>query len=357
MPISVGTITVAALSAASIVSAGDILTITGTGFPYVNAGTYVTDGLVAYYDGINNTGTGLHDNTSTKWKDLSNSGNDVTISNAAGISGWTCNGFEFPDNVRFERAGNLVKNLPVADENYSVELVWNPSHGRNFNEGGFIGWGKYNSDLASNKTRFFSDANKFRHYWWGNDFDFAIPNRTGVRQMSITYDNAVGRKAYAEAIYAAEKAIITDKKKNTAAGQILYIGHTGNMNTDANEHANGNLIHSVRIYNKPLTKTQIEHNYQVDKARYISPGASQVAVKIGNEACECLTIISATEMRCTLPPNSGIQNVTVSYGGANDIKVGEVSYKSIWLNGEKPKWLFINGQQVKAAWRNGQRVF
>jgi hypothetical protein len=356
--ISVGTITVAALSAASIVSAGDILTITGTTFPYRGVEAYVQTDLVAHYDGIYNDGINKsHNNTSTTWKDLSDSHNDTTISNTAGVSGWTCNGFKFPTGVYFKR-DNPLTNIPVGDTNYSIEFVYDPKNADNLKVGGFLGWGN-DSYGNANKIRFNDIPNGgsnryFSHYWYGgaHDFNFEIPSGTGVRQMSITYNNTSGRRAYAEgAVFSTH----TSKGKNTTSSNPLYLGYTGhNHNTYGQEYANGNLIHSIRIYKRALDQNEIQWNYEVDKIRFM---VSPPVVKIGNEECKCLTIISATEMRCTLPPNSGVQNVTVSYGGDNNIKVGEVSYKSIWLDGEKPKWLFIDGQQVKAAWYDGSRVF
>jgi hypothetical protein len=376
MSITIGGIMVAA----SIVSAGDTLTITGTGFPHVNTGEYVQNGLIAYYDGINNVGTGLHDDNSTIWKDLSGMGNDVTIKYTDGdwaettidtpaeISGWTCNGFEFPNNVFFKR--DVVAGLPVENANYSVEIVLTPSNSGTFKTDGLVGWGKAREFFESNKIRFHDGKNKFRNYWWDCDLDFEINDINGARQMSITYDNNIGRKVYAEGGTATILASHVDNKcepthkdpatginKNTTPGEPLYIGHTGHFFNDANEWANGTLIHSIRIYDRPLTTTDITTNYNVDKARYISPSASPMVVKIGSEPCKCLTIISATEIRCILPPNSGVQPVTVSYEGNTNVKIGEVSYKSIWLNGKKPKWLFVNGKLLKAAWYNGQRVF
>ena len=41
---------------------------------------YETDGLIAHYDAINNTGSG-HDSTATVWKDISGNGNDLTLYN------------------------------------------------------------------------------------------------------------------------------------------------------------------------------------------------------------------------------------------------------------------------------------
>ena len=48
----------------------------------LTSSSYVQDGLVGQYDGIDNVGTGLHDPTATTWKDLAGS-NDLTLTNTA----------------------------------------------------------------------------------------------------------------------------------------------------------------------------------------------------------------------------------------------------------------------------------
>jgi hypothetical protein len=364
MSTTVGGIVITALSSAVLASAGDILTITGTGFPFITAGEwYKTDGLVAHYDGIFNVARNQpHDNTSEVWKDLSEKGNDVTISDTTQTGGWVGNGFQFPNGVYFKRAGGSVKDIPLGNANYSVELVWDSSHVANVNSGGFIGWGPSLKNSQANKTRF-RDNNKrrLRHYWWGTqgsggyDFDFDIPANRSARQLSITYDNMTVRKVYADAVYFAEN---TNRSKNTAGGYDLYVGHTGNgigQTTGTNsEYANGNLIHAIRVYDRTLSEEDIKHNYRIDNARY---NVVLPEIKVGGKLCGNLTIVSDTEISCTLPSGSGILPVTVSYGDAKNIQVGSVPYKSILLGGKKPASMFIDGKKVKAAWMNGYRIF
>ena len=44
--------------------------------------SYVQDGLIAQWDGIDNSGTGTHDPNATVWKDLAGH-NDLTLTNSA----------------------------------------------------------------------------------------------------------------------------------------------------------------------------------------------------------------------------------------------------------------------------------
>lgn len=58
------------------------------------------DGLIAYYDGINNVGKGEQDNTSTIWKDISSSNSHARLSSSFTLDGtndgWVENGLLFP---------------------------------------------------------------------------------------------------------------------------------------------------------------------------------------------------------------------------------------------------------------------
>ena len=60
----------------------------------VNETDYVTEGLIAHYDVINNTGNG-YSNTTTTWKDLSGNGNDATLIGFDSTSGWQENYIKF----------------------------------------------------------------------------------------------------------------------------------------------------------------------------------------------------------------------------------------------------------------------
>ena len=49
--------------------------------------SYVQKGLKASYDGIDNTGTGVHDASSAIWKDLTGNGYDGTLASTVSATG------------------------------------------------------------------------------------------------------------------------------------------------------------------------------------------------------------------------------------------------------------------------------
>ena len=87
---------------------------------------YDKSGLVLWYDGINNTGTGNTDSSSTTWKDLVGT-NDGTLLNfdKTSDSGWNNKGLLFDgvnDKVQF--IGNIT-------DNYTISLLVQPTQYKN----------------------------------------------------------------------------------------------------------------------------------------------------------------------------------------------------------------------------------
>ena len=78
---------------------------------------YVSDGLVLYLDGINNTGNG-HDSNATTWKDLSGNNNDGTLN----IANWTENSFKSDStNKSYVKLPNVLTG-----NNYTIQLTFMP---------------------------------------------------------------------------------------------------------------------------------------------------------------------------------------------------------------------------------------
>lgn len=67
-----------------------------------DTGNYAASGLLLHYDGINNSGTGVHNAFSSTWMDLSGNGNNGVLKNmsltSTETSGWIENGLVFDGN-------------------------------------------------------------------------------------------------------------------------------------------------------------------------------------------------------------------------------------------------------------------
>ena len=121
----------------------------------VNKYGYVLDGLELYYDGIDNTGEGVHDNNSTVWKDLSGNNHDGTLNNfgANAISGWHNNYLSFDGvndwvNCGEQNYANVTLEATYVDKSgVNKEIFGNWDTGGN---GLIINKGKYSSNVYNN---------------------------------------------------------------------------------------------------------------------------------------------------------------------------------------------------------------
>ena len=88
---------------------------------------YVLDGLQAYYDGIDNTGTGTHDRTATIWKDLSGNGNDATLNNfgTTPTSGWGNNYLSFDGVNDWVNCGEINDEYATLDIAFLMKSSFN----------------------------------------------------------------------------------------------------------------------------------------------------------------------------------------------------------------------------------------
>ena len=81
----------------------------------VNKYGYISNGLILYYDGIDNSGSG-HKNPNTTWKDLSGNGNDGTI---AGTCHWTENSLD----IRQGNTGTITQKTTFSGLNSFTLLL------------------------------------------------------------------------------------------------------------------------------------------------------------------------------------------------------------------------------------------
>ena len=91
--------------------------------------SYVQDGLIMHFDGINNTGNG-HSNTATTWKDLSGKTNNGTLNGCKwgenclefdGIDDWVNCGEKYYSNITIEA---VVEYNEIPNKEICVATNW-----------------------------------------------------------------------------------------------------------------------------------------------------------------------------------------------------------------------------------------
>ena len=223
----------------------------------VNKYGYVLDGLQLYYDGIDNSGEGKHDNNTLIWKDLSGNNNDGILNNfgTSSISGWHNNYLSFDGINDWVNCGE--QNYP----NVTLEAAYVNKTGSykeffgNWESGGnglLIKDGLYQSNIYTNNQYYYLETNT----------NGEINKRL---TQSMTYDG----KEQALYINGEKKANIevTGDIKSPINNTVMAIG-TNATGSEISIGVSDIDVYSVRIYNRGLTEEEIEVNGIADGRRF-----------------------------------------------------------------------------------------
>ena len=214
---------------------------------------YVSDGLLVYYDGENNTGTG-HSATATTWRDLSGNNNDATLNgfDNTAESGWHSNYLAFDGKNDFAEKTGIV----VDGANGTIEIVGKyltegktdlymlrslASGGRTYIKGGYITKGNPTRDINFNTDNLYNLSSRVLKYYTENGtsytFNYYNMEVSGEPQIYQSIDN----------------------------GNYISIGSFVNTNWEQGPKMQ---VNAVRVYNRALTEDEIRQNYEIDKARF-----------------------------------------------------------------------------------------
>ena len=213
---------------------------------------YITDGLVACWDGEYNAGTSMtHSNNASNWLDVINNlplngYNHAWDTNSAIFNG---------TSTYFTTTNTATKN--AMNTGQSVEIVCR----KNINAGWgvvFCANGNYIMGLNINTPRtvclkgvYSGNDNHQSSYQWIDDGN--------IHSYSIYYSNWNMFLDGSQANYLGPQANGTSQG-NYLLGKRIYQGVSGGF-------LDGN-IYCIRIYNRQLSSSEIVYNYNVDEARF-----------------------------------------------------------------------------------------
>lgn len=238
--------------------------------------SYAQEGLIAQWDGIDNSGAGIHDPGAKVWKDLA--GNyDLTL---LPKGSWSADGRSL---AVYGAAAVCSNSLPAYKTIEVVYKMSNPKGQILFASGGtsqvndfhFIVFNR--SGETSGTTGYFSGAWKVPspHVVW-DSFD-----PSAVRSMAATYNNG---EAYAPngnvaAVYA-DGVARNDGSADTAWG--LGDGHImiGDR-AEAGAYPWFGEVYTIRIYSRALSAEEIAANHAIDEARFYAPAQDEGYVTDG----------------------------------------------------------------------------
>lgn len=266
--------------------------------------SYVQDGLVAQWDGIDNVGVGQHDSSATQWVDLT--GNDLDWKIDLAGAEWAECGLELKGT---KNVGTMAKNTATAFNGKisTIEFVYinrASQHGIIFCPG------------YGDKTYLYTDEN--------NRVGFYGPN-SGTRYgttvalnstncFSVSYIRADGEVSPTgvSAFYVNGVEKVTegmgDYWSASMSGNIYLGGRNGTP------YCNGELL-ALRIYDRVLTDDERQQNCKIDSVRFL-----------GATSADGLDV-SGAPMACG--------EVTPAYGTKNGLAVGEsftCSAQAAWTN-------------------------
>ncbi len=254
---------------------GVVMFASAVAYGYTSA-SYVQDGLIAQWDGIDNAGVGFHDPGAKVWKDLAGNYDLTLLPKGA----WSGDGRSL---TVYGASAVCSNSLPAYKTIEVVYKMKKPGGRLLFCSGGtsqvsdfrFI---VFNRDgETSGTTGYFSGAWKVPapHVVWAS-FDPAA-----VRSMAATYNNG---EAYADngnvaAVYA-DGVARDDGSADTSWG--LGDGHImiGDR-AEAGAYPWFGEVYTIRVYSRALSAEEIAANHAIDEARFYAPPLDEGYVSDG----------------------------------------------------------------------------
>lgn len=224
---------------------------------------YITDGLVAMWDGEWNAGGGVHDATHEGLTDLSGNGSDLVFAS------WL--GHEVGENyIVFPTTGAVhatVLNTSAINAAYDSKLVY--AECVTFNNTGnagnlfTIGGGDQNHGFALVPRSYSESRTGYLHKVGNGVALSSLPSTTpnGVYQHTLLYSGTTA-SATMNGQYPTD---VFDIEFWQRVNDNIVVGARPNY-TSGSRFAGR--LYSLRIYSRALTSAEIAANYAVDKARF-----------------------------------------------------------------------------------------
>ncbi len=217
---------------------------------------YIADGLTAFYDAINNIGSG-HSNNTKVWKDISGNGNDLKHQGSEDVT-WNDNAYDFvtPETNYFE----TENAISLGNSSRTIEIVCSLEE-----EGveNLLGLGTENAGTL-NDVIYYNNGVNINNY--GNQANEGSSDRALEKGRTyittITYDSTSHTTNYYTNLQGKEN--VAFQTINTAA-TTLTVGKGKDSTHNKNKRFK---LQAIRIYNRVLTEEERITNYTLDKERY-----------------------------------------------------------------------------------------
>lgn len=229
---------------------------------------YITDGLVAMWDGEWNAGGGVHDSTATTWVDLTGNGHVLSASSPS----WGDNYAEASTSVNSIFRGTAAQGSWLCDvcgSAFTVEIVCTVAT----NKSDSVAFGMANGDGNLNITHRQTNAtnNGATIIYDGNASLYYSVNgvaTASVRFMAFAVTSDGVGTAYANGVARKTTSGMTIGIGSTARPYALWFrGDLYNASTRPHHYA-GSKTYALRFYSRALDSAEVAANYAIDAARF-----------------------------------------------------------------------------------------
>ena len=215
---------------------------------------YVTDGLVAMWDGEWNAGGGVHDAAATVWADLSGNGYDATVS----IGTWEADGLNGGESVN--QCWTVVSKSMAGADVAHVEFVLSGFRMATWATICHLG-GRARCPTFNVNSRFEPTAGYLPFY---NYPDLSTSHRIVDGVFAVDYNiSKAWHNGTEMGVKEGSQYSIYPSNFIVAAGLV--------RNSSVSGYLNGGKICRLAAYSRSLTADEIAANYSVDKQRFNLP--------------------------------------------------------------------------------------
>lgn len=240
---------------------------------------YIQDGLIAMWDGVENSTVPTHSSSTSTWRNLSTFGSLYDATSPSEIE-FTDNGAIFNGTKCFSTPYNFMSDQMKGE--WTVEVVFTPysgsfsnyhgvcgEHAVDANTNGLIGCQYGNSAFAVGVYRQGTNA--------GDKAMCQIPQsafpRNEISTFSITASATQMKfNVYIKGSDASLKGAYYSKIPSTISDLTLTGTQPFNIGSAFTNNLTDRLfigvVHCCRVYSKSLSESEIQHNYLSDKYRF-----------------------------------------------------------------------------------------
>ncbi|MBQ7190780.1 MAG: hypothetical protein IJR99_15325 [Kiritimatiellae bacterium] len=287
---------------------------------------YVKDGLLVWYDGVDNAGVGQHSDSAASWADLSGNGNHgVAVSEHLG---WTDNACTNDSNGTASNAGlfqlGKVVDETIAARTFTLELAIRP----HFMKERKVFFGSYNGAAGMNLEE--TAAGMFRVYFNNKpNIVTTVPLVKDEESIFSVVSTATNCCVYKNGVlvYRHDEDIDpTGMLDDLLATSTYYLG--GEKERDGFTYRGA--IHAFRLYGRALSSTEVLQNALLDQQRLFTHSTRWTAASSGGSWTDALnwsagmpnvltpaSLVRAGGLQATLAQDAP-ETATLTLGGGSD---------------------------------------